>query len=131
MSYRSDYARVDRWFSGYPKRMVRDFGPITMKAGRLIEARARAYVPVKTGTLKSTIRTLPASSVQAVGTASRRIPRTASVVVAGGPIAPYAPFQEFGTRVVPAVEFLRRAVQATHNQATKILQDGVLKKNDY
>lgn len=71
--------------------------PAMLASAEVVASRARARAPVDTGALRNSIR----ARVDAPGRA------VAEAVV------PYARFQEFGTVYVPAVRYLREAIEPT------------------
>lgn len=80
----------------------------------LIWDMAITLVRVRTGLLKSTIH------VEPTGQMMERLVR------AGGPDAPYAPFQEFGTRKMGANPYMRPSADARQAEIVNLIAKSVL-----
>lgn len=97
ISTRELLARVTRNAADYNEALARE-----------VEKWAHVFVPKRTGTLDSTIKTVTHQD----GSAS---------VVAGGPAAPYAPNVEFGTVHQPAQPYMMPAAEKVkHGQARRV-----------
>ena len=106
-------SKLLRMLEDASSQLVETLDGLIEQGAQLVHDTAITLVPVKTGRLKSTIR------IEETGRPMERLVR------AGGNMAPYAPFVEYGTYHARAQPFMRPATEARTPEIVVLITEGM------